>query len=377
MFSFFLNVSNFFTKHQKKNYSYLQTNTLATSYDNWELYVPKGLGVKKLSKFFKSDYSHIELHKFGHYANLISRSSLTVYLSFSVFGLINVIISKLHLDERLLNSSVIKSIFDIVGTKDSRFVSLYDFMFLSNSKIFHGLYYTPIKFYVFFVIFSFLICFYADAWIEEINVESTLFGKYTAKVRGTLVYGFYLFLLSELMVFFGFFWSLYVLVGLGQEVIGSMWFTLTVSEYVQLFADPLLGTITLFLSGYLVNYSFLRNRIRETRISRFYLFIAIVYGLYFLSIQGAEYNNLADTCELKAAWSIFYMITGFHGFHVFVGVTFLVQVFNHVKNYDLPGDRMISFFMAGTYWHFVDWVWILVLYRLYDIFNYSFLFFLG
>ena len=135
----------------------------------------------------------------------------------------------------------------------------------------------------------------------------------------------------------------------------------------------ILFIISLILAVYLVNFSFLRNRIRETRMSIFYLFVGVLYGLYFLSIQGSEYNNLADTCELKAVWSIFYMITGFHGFHVFVGVTFLVQVFKQVKSYDLPGDRMISFFMAGTYWHFVDWVWILVLYRLYDIFNYSFL----
>jgi cytochrome c oxidase subunit 3 len=343
---------------------------------NWSGFVPstfsseKSLSEKKLSRIFKSDYSHVELHRVTHFANLIARSSCTVYLSLSILGFLNLVVAKLHLSDRLFNSAFYKNLFVVLN--DGEHYSLWHQILLPDASVFHGMYYTPLKFYFFLFLFASLIFIYADAWVEEMYMESTLFGKYTAKVRGTLVYGFYLFLLSELMVFAGFFWGLYELVAIGQEEVGSVWFTLVVADYVQVFLDPLLGTVTLFLSGYFVNYAFVKNRIRENSAAKFYLLIGIFYGLFFLSIQGSEYANLAESCSLNAAWSIFYLITGFHGFHVFVGLSFLFQVYTQLWSYDLPGDRMVSFFMAVTYWHFVDWVWILVLYRLYDIVNHSF-----
>lgn len=344
---------------------------------DWNSFVPSkflnapSASDKKLSRIFQSDYSSVELHRVSHFANLIARSSCTVYLSFSILGLLNLFVAKLHLSERIFSSVFFKNIFSYMN--DSASLSLWHNTFLFDSQFSNGLYYTPLKYYFFFFIFSFLILVYTDAWIEEMYLESTLFGKYTSKVRGTLVYGFYLFLLSEFMVFVGFFWGLYELVALGQEEVGSVWFTLVIADYVQLFLDPILGTITLFLSGYFVNYAFVQNRIRANSSSRFYLLVGIFYGLFFLSIQGSEYTNLAESCSFNAAWSIFYVITGFHGFHVFVGLSFLFQVYGQLLSYDLPGDRMLSFFMAVSYWHFVDWVWILVLYRLYDIVNYSFM----
>lgn len=100
-----------------------------------------------------------------------------------------------------------------------------------------------------------------------------------------------------------------------------------------------------------------------------YLFLTIVGGLSFLSIQAYEYNHLAHEHHMSL-WefakgppqfaSTFFLVTGFHGFHVLSGVIYLCTIFGRAicGKYDSGNVNEIE--IAGLFWHFVDLVWILV-----------------
>jgi heme/copper-type cytochrome/quinol oxidase subunit 3 len=99
-----------------------------------------------------------------------------------------------------------------------------------------------------------------------------------------------------------------------------------------------------------------------------FLALTVLGGALFLCGQVYEYQHLIGTGfvfgeplvgESRYA-STFYMITSFHGLHVFTGVTFLtVMLINTLRGkYDGGKHNMIE--IAGLFWHFVDLVWILV-----------------
>jgi len=104
---------------------------------------------------------------------------------------------------------------------------------------------------------------------------------------------------------------------------------------------------------------------------RLWLTVTLLLGVVFLGIQAFEYHELIDhgflpTCaeELAATapncnvyGSTFYTMTGFHGFHVFLGVCCLA--FTSVKSY-LGSFNVRGVETLGLYWHFVDLVWIIL-----------------
>jgi cytochrome c oxidase subunit 3 len=70
----------------------------------------------------------------------------------------------------------------------------------------------------------------------------------------------------------------------------------------------------------------------------------------------------------SAYGSIFYMVTGFHGFHVFVGSIFILTCLFRVlnaENVTFTRQHHFGFIAALWYWHFVDIVWIFVFFVIY------------
>ncbi len=88
----------------------------------------------------------------------------------------------------------------------------------------------------------------------------------------------------------------------------------------------------------------------------------------FLLIQVNEYIHLGFTPESQAFGATFFTLTGFHGAHVFVGLTLLTFAYIRVKR---AGDFSPSFSTplnaASLYWHFVDVVWVLLFILVYLI----------
>jgi heme/copper-type cytochrome/quinol oxidase subunit 3 len=89
-------------------------------------------------------------------------------------------------------------------------------------------------------------------------------------------------------------------------------------------------------------------------------------GLFFLGSQAKEYIGLAHEgagLSVDQMWSTFFCTTGFHGLHVFTGVTYLTVILFQAmrgKFTDGPNASPNHLEVAGLFWHFVDLVWILV-----------------
>jgi heme/copper-type cytochrome/quinol oxidase subunit 3 len=97
--------------------------------------------------------------------------------------------------------------------------------------------------------------------------------------------------------------------------------------------------------------------------ARNYMIATLALGAAFLGIQVFEYAELLshgfapDTNLFSGA---FYSVTGLHGFHVFIGLCWLVGLLIQQRRGRLPVSDPVRFEIFGLYWHFVDVVWIVI-----------------
>jgi cytochrome c oxidase subunit 3 len=94
----------------------------------------------------------------------------------------------------------------------------------------------------------------------------------------------------------------------------------------------------------------------------------LVCAGYFTMFQYLEYKYLSIHMNDSVFGSIFFMITGFHGFHVIIGTIFIFTCFCRVvnpKNVTFTKQHHFGFMAALWYWHFVDVVWLFVFFVVY------------
>jgi heme/copper-type cytochrome/quinol oxidase subunit 3 len=94
-----------------------------------------------------------------------------------------------------------------------------------------------------------------------------------------------------------------------------------------------------------------------------WLALTVLIGSIFVGIQVYEYYVLivaGNTPDVDIFWSTFYAMTGFHGFHVFVGVLWNLCILVAALRRKIPQDKYMRVELAGLYWHFVDLVWVLL-----------------
>jgi cytochrome c oxidase subunit 3 len=122
---------------------------------------------------------------------------------------------------------------------------------------------------------------------------------------------------------------------------------------------PFMNTLILLLSGTTVtwaHYAMLENN-RSDMIRG--LGYTIGLGLFFSCVQAYEYIHASFKFTEGVYPSIFYMATGFHGLHVFIGTIFLAVCWIRAKNGHFDkGNGHLGFEFAAWYWHFVDVVWL-------------------
>jgi cytochrome c oxidase subunit 3 len=91
------------------------------------------------------------------------------------------------------------------------------------------------------------------------------------------------------------------------------------------------------------------------------ILVTMLLGATFLIIQINEYVHLGFTPKDKAFGSTFYTLTGFHGAHVFVGLSILTMCFVRVvRARDFSPTWATPLTSGGYYWHFVDVVWVVL-----------------
>ena len=119
-----------------------------------------------------------------------------------------------------------------------------------------------------------------------------------------------------------------------------------------------MNTLILLLSGTTVtwaHYELLEGKNEDVKTA---LWLTVLLGVSFTSCQAWEYYHAKFGFTDGIYASAFFMATGFHGFHVMIGTTFLtVNLVRAYKN-QLTPDHHLGFEFAAWYWHFVDVVWL-------------------
>lgn len=222
-----------------------------------------------------------------------------------------------------------------------------------------------------FAIISLLLLIYnIFGWFFDMLKESMVFGKYNRKVRKTLVAGFILFLVSEVLFFAGFFWTYFDRFFHLSAFIGSrsVPFGLEMSIWYK---KPLIATLILITSGYLGNAAHYWMKMKDWNKAVSYSITCILFGYLFLIMQLEEYMHLLFDISDSVFGSIFYLMTGFHGFHVIIGMIFLNFQHDRLYYYHFSQERNLGYGLALVYWHFVDIIWILLYISLY-LLNYNY-----
>ncbi len=125
---------------------------------------------------------------------------------------------------------------------------------------------------------------------------------------------------------------------------------------------PTINTALLLTSGLTItiaHHALIANRRAKTVL---FMWATVILGATFLGVQGYEYYHAYADLNLKLSSGIFgstfFMLTGFHGFHVFVGMLMLIFITLRLMKGHFTPQRHFGFEGAAWYWHFVDVVWL-------------------
>lgn len=209
-----------------------------------------------------------------------------------------------------------------------------------------------------------LILFVMYVWWRDVVREATYEEQHTFAVQRGLRLGMILFIVSEVMFFFAFFWAFFHSSLAPVFNIGGVWPPKAIIA-MNTYTIPLTNTFILLSSGATVtwaHHAIILNAKRHTIIALIY---TIALAALFTYFQGLEYVSAPFNISDGIYGSCFYMATGFHGFHVFVGtialiVSFVRIVLNHSTN-----THHFGFESAIWYWHFVDVVWLFLFINIY------------
>nr|YP_010032944.1 cytochrome c oxidase subunit III [Protaeolidiella atra]QOW38678.1 cytochrome c oxidase subunit 3 [Protaeolidiella atra] len=204
----------------------------------------------------------------------------------------------------------------------------------------------------------------AYLWWRDITRESTLQGLHNKKVVTGLKMGFVLFIVSEICLFFSFFWAFFHSSLVPTFEIGSMWPPKGIAA-LSPFQVPLLNTSVLLLSGMSVTWSHHSLEANDNKSALQGLGVTVALGIYFLWLQYGEYSETPFSIADSIYGSAFFIATGFHGMHVLVGATFLTVCFLRMASLHFNGNHHLGFLSAAWYWHFVDVVWLFLYVSIY------------
>lgn len=246
------------------------------------------------------------------------------------------------------------------------------------------------------------------SWFR-VAIKENIAGMNSAQLKKSYVLGMFWFIFSEVMFFFAFFGALFYLRSLsgpwlggegeGGRMNGLLWegfsfswpLMQTPQEAVggaatQLIANngsfisaetslsfedahawwawlPMWNTIVLLTSSLTCHLAHTGILAGNKKKFNFWLAVTVALGILFLFLQYMEYHEayveFGLTLNSGTYGSTFFMLTGFHGFHVFMGMTMLlIQLLRSVFGGQFTADDHFGFEASSWYWHFVDVVWV-------------------
>lgn len=222
-------------------------------------------------------------------------------------------------------------------------------------------------------------------WFRDSVAESEG-GLYGRKVDLSFRWSMSWFIFSEVMFFGAFFTALWWARSHSVPALGSLenallwpdfkavWPSLAVgvtgspADIIEPFTTmtpfwlPTINTALLLSSGVtltIAHHALIENHRGRTLA---FMWMTVLLGIVFLFVQGYEYMHAYSELNLKLTsgvyGSTFYLLTGFHGFHVFVGMLMLLFITLRLQKGHFTPEKHFGFEGAAWYWHFVDVVWL-------------------
>lgn len=197
-------------------------------------------------------------------------------------------------------------------------------------------------------------------------------------IHRTIQYCFLWFILSEAALFLSFFWAgfaLNILVTLEFSttltVLPLMYTSILTTQgfifywfYLDLFSI-IINTFFLFFSGIFCNIFLLFINYKSLYVSIIFCLLALISGFLFIWNQLWEFSLLTFTISTNSFCSTLFSIDLLHFSHVSLGVFFIFISLIKTVNYHTSHTKVIFFTCIILYWHFVDFVWFLLLRFLY------------
>jgi cytochrome c oxidase subunit 3 len=221
-------------------------------------------------------------------------------------------------------------------------------------------------------------------WFGQVIGESEG-GYYNDQVDTSFRMGMGWFIFSEVMFFAAFFGALFYarvlslpwLLGEGDGVMTNalLWSSFDETwpsngpaniggefDIIPAWGLPAINTLILLASGVTVTFAHwaLKKNNRQGLI--LWLLATIVLGYGFVYLQAVEYAHAYTELNLTLGSGIygstFFMLTGFHGFHVTMGATMLLVIMIRSMKGHFTKEKHFAFEGVAWYWHFVDVVWL-------------------
>ena len=224
-------------------------------------------------------------------------------------------------------------------------------------------------------------------WFGEVVGESEG-GLYNAQVDRSFRWGMAWFIFSEVMFFAAFFGSLFYVRAFSLDWIGAdelLWPNFDAAwpsagpkgleavaagtppapgqfSPMGAWGIPAMNTLILLTSGVTVTWAHW-GLLKDNRAQLITgLFLTVALGITFIGLQAYEYVHAYHELGLKLTTGIygalFFMLTGFHGFHVTMGTIMLAVILGRSLKGHFRSDNHFAFEAVAWYWHFVDVVWL-------------------
>jgi cytochrome c oxidase subunit 3 len=194
-------------------------------------------------------------------------------------------------------------------------------------------------------------------WFRDIIREATFEGRHTKAVQRGLRMGMALFIVSEVMFFFAFFWAFFHSCNDPAIELAMQWPPVGIDAFDPL-GVPALNTLILLTSGLTITWAHHALLSGDKDSSLLALEHTLILAICFTGFQLYEYCTAPFSISDGVYGSVFYMSTGFHGFHVLVGTIFIFVCSIRLIKSHFTQEHHFGFEAAAWYWHFVDVVWL-------------------
>ncbi|WP_375509919.1 heme-copper oxidase subunit III [uncultured Nostoc sp.] len=196
-----------------------------------------------------------------------------------------------------------------------------------------------------------------DSYINSNELHQTG-AEHSHDEEGNKMFGFIVFLLSESVIFLSFFAG-YII----YKTTAPNWLPAGVSGLEV--KDPTINTVILVASSFVIYLAERALQRHDLVKFRLFLLATMAMGTYFLAGQAIEWSHLEFGFTSGVFGGIFYLLTGFHGLHVFTGI--LLQLIILVRSF-IPGNYDTGHYgvnATSLFWHFVDVIWIILFVLIY------------